>query len=218
MLDITHPEIIHYLREIIPEKRNLLSRLEQEAAIDFVPILQPESVRFIEWLIHLKKPKRILEIGTAIGYSAIAMAWASNSVEHITTVELSETMFERAKLNFQEAELTDRVSLILGDGYEVMLKLIEDQVEPYDLIFIDAAKGQYQFFFDGALKLLSTDGMILCDNVLLHGLVTSPKTIKKRKRTMVRKLDLFNRETLKLEGYKTSLIPVGDGLLLISPE
>lgn len=218
MLDITHPAIIEYLREIIPGHDPVIKEMENEAERDFVPILQPESIRFIEWLVHLKRPKRILEVGTAIGYSALCMVGASDTITRLDTIELSDVMADRAQQNISAAEKEGIITIHRGDAAVVMPVLIESQVEKYDLIFIDAAKGQYQIFFDAALELLSKDGIILCDNVLLHGMVTAPKAVHKRKRTMVRKLDIFNRETLAMKGYRTSILPVGDGLLLVSPE
>lgn len=164
-------------------------------------------------ILSVKQPKKILEIGTAIGYSAIRMALELPSAE-IYTIERNEKRHEEAVNNIKEFQLDDRIHVFYGDALE-----LADAVHvtaPYDVIFIDAAKGQYQNFFHLYEPMLSPDGVILTDNVLFKGLVAEDysKIEPKRRRRLVAKIDEYNHWLMNHPDYQTAIIPVGDGLAI----
>lgn len=199
--------MIQYIESLVPERTPLLKRLEEEAAREFIPIIQLPSIQLIRVLLQLHRPRRILEVGTAIGYSTIWMAEAVPD-SHITSLEISEVMVGRALQNIEEAGLSQRVTVMHHDACEPI------QVEePFDLIFIDAAKGQYMKFFNNFVPHLKNGGMLICDNVLLHGMVVDGK-VPRRKRTMTNRLRVFNRFLAEHPSFETAFVPIGDGLAL----
>ena len=156
----------------------------------------------------MKRPLRILELGTAIGYSAILMYEASGTKPTITTIERDENMIKYARENFEKYNLQEKIEIKEGD----CLEILEDLNEPYDLIFMDAGKGHYNHFLPHCLRLLKDDGVIVADNVLFRGMVASNELVKRRKITIVKRM----REYLELvsndKDLITSVIPMGDGI------
>ncbi|WP_102400583.1 O-methyltransferase [Haloimpatiens massiliensis] len=207
MSGITYDYIENYLRKIIPDTKGILQELELFAKEHSVPIVQKETAQFLELMIKIKKPKRILELGSAIGYSSILMCLSSNKNVHIDTIERDENMIKLAKSNILKAGLEDNIKLIQGD----CLQVLENLNDRYDLIFMDAGKGHYNHFLPECLRLLEKDGLIIADNVLFRGMVATDELVKRRKITIVKRM----REYLQMingEELLTSVIPMGDGI------
>lgn len=211
MANINYDYIENYIRGLVPEKEGLLKEMREYAKENHVPIVEEETEEFLKFLIYMKKPKRILELGTAIGYSSSVFFNASKSVEYIKTIEIREDMMEIAKKNHKKLNLDKNIDVVLGDAAEV-LENIEDK---YDMIFIDAAKGQYEKYFNLALKNLEKDGIIICDNVLFKGMIANQELVIRRKITIVKRLRKFLKDIEENQDFVSSIIPIGDGVLLI---
>ena len=168
---------------------NNIDEIKKYARINHIPVLLNDSAKYLSKLITQKKPSKILEIGTAIGYSGSIMLF-SNPQSKLITIEKDEKSYEIAKENFCEMGLNDRVTMILGDGYEAILKLKQDN-NKFDFIFLDGPKGQYIKYYNVLLDILTDDGCLLVDNVLFRGLVRSNKDVGHKKRAMINKLRQF---------------------------
>ena len=185
--------------------RDMRSYAEKEK----VPIIQDEGLTFLLFLIKTKKVRNILEIGTAIGYSAINMAMQSLDI-NIDTIERNEEMYNQAIRNIKKAKMTERINVHFKDALEVD---INEFNRKYDLIFIDAAKAQYIKFFTLYEPLLSDDGVIFTDNLLFHGLVNNSERIEsKNLRNLVTKIENYNEWLANNEKYDTSFFSIGDGI------
>lgn len=203
---ITNDSINNYIEELIPPRSPLLARLEEEAKEEKIPIIQLSSIQLIHTFLLAYKPKRILEIGTAIGYSAIWLAEAS-PMARITTMEIDCGRIKRAIANFEAAGVRERIELIAGDAGDGLPSHYR-----FDCLFLDAAKGQYQAYLDLYLPHLEPRGIVICDNILFKGLVVEDKVENKRWAPMVKKLRDFNDYIMRHPGLETSMIPIGDGL------
>lgn len=208
MSGITHAYMEDYIRSLIPESTYKFKELEDFAKEHKVPIAQKETAKFLEFMVSMKKPLRILELGTAIGYSAILMYEASGYKASITTIERDENMIKYASENFKKYNLEDKIEIKAGDCLEVL----ESLEEPYDLIFMDAGKGHYNHFLPHCLRLLKEDGIIVADNVLFRGMVASNDLVKRRKITIVKRMRKYLDIVSKDENLITSVIPMGDGI------
>ncbi|MGG4451082.1 O-methyltransferase [Brevibacillus porteri] len=205
---ITNPAIDDYVSSLVPERSPLLKRLEQEAAEENIPIVQLPSAQVMRMLLLLHRPKAILEVGTAIGYSTIWLAEAAPEAR-IVTMDIDEDRLARARENIKEAGCADRVEILSRDA---TLGLPESY--QFDCLFIDAAKGQYRVFLDLYLPLLREGGLVISDNVLFRGLVATPEEAGKRQRPMVDKLLSYNSHLMERPDLETTFIPVGDGLAI----
>ncbi len=210
MKSINEEYIEDYIRGLLPAREDYLKDLEAYAEVNHVPIVEPEVAQLLRVLIRVHKPKKILEIGTAIGYSALVMAATGGENCHITTIERRPDMIEKAEKNIGKTPYKDRIKILEGDAEEVLLSL----EERYDFIFLDAAKGQYMDFFNKALKLLDKNGLIVSDNVLYKGMVATDELVIRRKKTIVKRLRAFLKYINEIEGVTSSIIPIGDGLAL----
>lgn len=206
--NINYEYIIRFLRDNIKKSEGLILEMEQYAKENKVPISQPESIRLTEILLMIKKPEKILEIGTAIGYSAIKMANVSDA--KITTIELSDEMAQKAEENIKKAGLENRITVLKGDAKEV-LKTVSGE---YDVIFMDAAKGHYMDFFLECDRLLKKGGLLISDNVLYKGMTATDELVVHRKITIVKRLRKYLEMLKKNESYQTAVIPIGDGVAL----
>ncbi|MBL4931989.1 MULTISPECIES: O-methyltransferase [Clostridium] len=210
MSGVTYDYMEKYIRDLIPEKEGYLKELEDFAHENHVPIVQKETAKFLEFMVSFQKPKRILELGTAIGYSSILMYEASNKEAYITTIERSDEMIAMAKKNIEKFSLESSIEILQGDCLEILEKL----TEPYDMIFMDAGKGHYNHFLPHCLRLLKTDGIIIADNVLFRGMVASDELVKRRKITIVKRMKTYLELVSKDKDLITSVIPMGDGIAL----
>ncbi|WP_010196087.1 O-methyltransferase [Bacillus sp. m3-13] len=212
-MEANENKVISYLNTLTPQRNELVSNMEKLAEVENVPIMDLVGMETLLQLLRLSAPKRILEIGAAIGYSAIRMAQALPEAT-IVTIERDEHRYLQAKSHIEQAGLQDRIHLIFGDALEVL-----DQVEkeaPFDFIFVDAAKGQYERFFTMYETLLNEMGIIITDNVLFRGMVAEDHEWiePKRIRNLVKKIDRYNRWLMEHPDYITTILPVGDGIAI----
>lgn len=208
--NINYEYIIRYLRDTIPRSMGHIAEMEAFAKANEVPISQPESIRFVEVLLKIKGAKKILELGTAIGYSAIRMTNACGA--EVVTVEISDEMAEIARENFQRAGVCDKVELIQGDARDVIRNIQGKEV--FDVIFVDAAKGQYMEFFPECERLLKKGGILISDNVLYKGMTATDELVVRRKITIVRRLRKYLEMLKENKNFSTALLPVGDGVAI----
>ena len=187
-------------------KRVMMQKLYDQAKIDHVPIVLDEAAKMIDSWLLLLKPKRILEVGAAVGYSAIRMALVSPESK-IDTIEKDPERAREARGNIQQFELVEQIVLHEGDA----LELIPEMTQEYDLVFIDAAKGQYGRFFEDAMKLLRPGGVVICDNMLFHGFVEAEE-VPKRYRSMIKKLRVFHETLMTHPELETRIVSIDDGI------
>lgn len=185
-----------------------LTELEEYARKENVPIIQKDGLKFLIKIIKENNVKTILEIGTAIGYSAINMAKINNEIK-ITSIERNLKMYNEAVKNVQEYNLNSQISLIYGDALQTEIK------GKYDLIFIDAAKAQYIKFFEKYKENLNSNGIIITDNLNFHGLTKHPEEIKsKNLRALVKKINLYKEFLKENKSYITTFYEIGDGIAI----
>ena len=184
-----------------------LEKIKQKALEEHIPIIMDETLEVIEKYLSKNKPNRILEIGTAVGYSAICFTefLAENGV--IDTIEREADRVEEAKKNIKLAEVEGKINIYEGDAVEI-LPTMHNQ---YDVVFIDAAKGKYPFFLKEALRMIHKDGIIFADNILYKGYVMSDYN-KHKQRTAVRNLREYIKEVRENPNLETEILEVGDGL------
>lgn len=206
------PEYIEeYLRSLLPERDSFLSELEREAADTetYAPIIEPEVAQLLTTLIKIKRPKRILELGTAVGYSSIVMARAMDGGE-IITVERYDKMYERAISNIKKAGLSHIIRPVFDEAANALSWL-----DPgFDMIFSDAAKGQYLEFLPDFLRLLNPGGILISDDVLYKGEVTDFVDTEKRKVTIVKRLKDYLKVISDCPYLTTSVLPIGNGVAI----
>lgn len=202
----------NYLSNFSMETSSLIDEMEQYATEHHIPIMERDGIETFIGLLALQQPTRLLELGSAIGYSAIRIAEAFPTVE-ITTIERDPTRYEKAVDYIAKAQLTDRIQIIEADALEFDH---EDELQGlYDALFIDAAKGQYQRFFEKYASHISPGGVIYCDNMFMHGMIFQDiQEIPRRKRTMIRNLTAFTQWVMHHDAFDTHLLPVGDGILI----
>lgn len=205
---LRYPEVDSFLRSIIQRETGYLKDMEAYAEENHVPIIPPETAALLKVLINLNNPVRILEVGTAIGYSAIIMAREMDKQGIIDTIEINEDMAEKARMNIKNMGFSNKIRILIGDASDV-LKCLSSS---YDMIFIDAAKGQYTEYFKEAMRLLKNGGLLISDNVLYKGLVTNFESIPHKHRTIAVKLREYLYEICHNNMLKTSVIPIGDGM------
>lgn len=197
-----------YIGRFAKDKGPLIVEMEQYAAEHRVPIMDDTGLYTLIGLLQIQQPKRILEIGSAIGYSAIRLAEAFPDA-YIYTVERDEERCSEAVKNIEKSGI-GRIEIVCADA----LELDTSELEPFDALFIDAAKGQYKKFFEKYSPLVRQEGVIYCDNMFMHGMVLlADEDIPKRSRTMLRNLKSFTEWMMAHEHYDASLLPVGDGIL-----
>ncbi|GKV54370.1 SAM-dependent methyltransferase [Sporosarcina sp. NCCP-2222] len=201
-----------YIADLSDAEDPLISEMESLAQKQNVPIMDRSGIDTFIGLLRIQRPKAILEIGSAIGYSAIRMAMAVRGTS-ITTIERDADRYRLAVDFIQRSKVSDNIRIIEGDAL-----LLEDDKLPdlaYDALFIDAAKGQYKRFFEKYAGFIKSGGIIYCDNMFMHGAVLTPdEELPKRNRTMIRNLKEFTKWIMSHPDYETTLLPVGDGILI----
>ena len=186
-----------------------LGKIKQKALEDKIPIIMDDTLEVIDKILSKDKPEKILEIGTAVGYSAICFSKYLKENGRIDTIEREEDRVIQANENIKRAEVEEKINILFGDAVEI-LPTLNDK---YDVIFIDAAKGKYPFFLKEALRMLADNGIILADNVLYKGYVMSDYN-KHKQRTAVRNLREFLKELDENEELEVKVLEVGDGLAI----
>lgn len=200
-----------FLHSLEAQNSEVLELIEQEALDTYVPIIRKETQSFLKTLLTIQKPMRVLEIGTAVGFSAILMSEYVHEKATITTIEKYEPRIPIARENFVRAGKDKQITLLEGDALEV-LKQLEG---PYDFVFMDAAKGQYLTYLPEVLRLLENNGVLVSDNVLQDGdLMESRFVVERRNRTIHARMREYLYELKHNKALQTSIIPVGDGIAL----
>lgn len=200
-----------YINSLDSGNTSFLEELEREALADYVPIIRKDMQTFLKTFLAMKKPKRILEVGTAVGFSALLMCEYSVPDVHITTIENYDKRIPIARANFARAGRENQITLIEGDAQDV-LKTLDG---PFDFIFMDAAKGQYIHFLPEILRLLETDGVLISDNVMQDGdIIESHFAVERRNRTIHKRMRDYLYTLTHHEQLITSVLPVGDGITL----
>ena len=208
MENITEAAVTEFINATVKKEEGHLHEMELFAKENYVPIIQREAGRFLSVLVSIINPGRILEMGTAIGYSALLMAKACNA--SITTIERDEEMFCLALDNIVKLGMQDRIRLIHGDAEAE----VQNLPGKFDFIFIDAAKGQSPIHFDLALEKLAPGGVILTDNVLYRGMVAQKEDVGHKHRTIVNRLKEFLDSICNDERFDTAILPIGDGMAI----
>jgi predicted O-methyltransferase YrrM len=203
---IVYPKVSDYIDKFGGVSR--LQEMEEFAKLNYVPIVMKDAARFLAFIVSLNKPKKILELGTAIGYSALVMALHSEA--KIVTVERDEKMKSIAEKNIEKYEMKDRIQVVLSECENY----ISSTEETFDFVFMDAGKSHYREYLDLSLPRLNPGGIILCDNVLYKGLVVH-ETVARKHRTNIMRLQEFLDYVHSREDLIVSLLTVSDGMLLI---
>ena len=206
---IVDERLVTYINSLDKGNTAVLDQIEREALESYVPIIRKDMQNFLKLLLTVQKPMRILEVGTAVGFSAVLMAEYAPEGCKIVTIENYDKRIPIAKQNFERAGKSDQITLLEGDATEV-LKTLE---EPFDMIFMDAAKGQYINFLSDVLRLLKKDGVLVSDNVLQDGdIIESHFIVERRNRTIYKRMREYLYELTHRDDLVTSVLPVGDGI------
>lgn len=208
---ITEERMTAYINSLDTGHTPFLEQLEREAKAAQVPIIRREMQSLLKVFLAIQKPERILEVGTAVGFSTILMAEYGRTDARITTIENYEKRFPVAEKNFQDSGYKDRITFLKGDAADV-LKTLEG---PYDLIFMDAAKGQYIHFLPEVLRLLAPGGVVISDNVLQDGdVIESRFAVERRNRTIHKRMREYLYALKHDPALLTSIVPLGDGITI----
>ena len=206
---VVDERLVTYINSLDRGNTEILDTIEREALDSYVPIIRKEMQSFLKLLLAMQKPKRILEVGTAVGFSAILMAEYNPYPCEIVTIENYEKRIPIARENFVRAGKENQITLIEGDATEVLKTL----VEPFDMIFMDAAKGQYINFMPDILRLLKKDGVLVSDNVLQDGdIIESHFVVTRRNRTIHKRMREYLYELTHRDDLVTAVLPIGDGI------
>ena len=206
--NINFDYITRYIRRTLRQSAGIVADMEEYAKLNDIPISQPESIKMIELLIKIGNIKRVLEIGTAIGYSAIRMAMAG--AEHIDTIEINADIAIIAEKNISDAGFSNNIFVHEGDAKN----LLPSFDGCYDLIFIDAAKGQYEEFFNHSMRILKKGGILVSDNILYKGMTATDELVLHRKITIVKRLRKYVDMLCNHPQLETDILPLGDGVAL----
>lgn len=211
---VVDARLVDYMRTKQKPLTGQLGELEEDAHKRRVPIIPHETVVFLQFLLGQIKPKEILEIGAAIGFSSSLMAQYVG-VGHVTTIDRFDLMIKEAKANYEKLGLTKKVTLIEGDAAEVLPTL----TGPYDFMFMDSAKSKYIAFLPECIRLLKVGGVLMVDDVFQGGTILDPvEDIPRKNRSIHRKLNQFLDVVMTHPDLTSSLVPLGDGILLITKE
>lgn len=207
---IVHSYITDYIRRSLSENTGILKGLEEYARKNDVPIVQPETAKLILDLAYIRRPQRILEVGCAIGYSAILLSRALDMGGSITTLEYNSEMAKLARENIEKAGLTDVITVVEADAREYLSYIDKD--ECFDYIFLDGPKAHYIYMLDECVRLLTERGVLVSDNILYKGMTASDELVKRRKITIVKRLRAYVKALTAHPELETSILSVGDGV------
>ena len=200
-----------YINSLDPGNTPFLNELEQKALDTYVPIVRKEMQSFLKVMLSIIRPEKILEVGTAIGFSTLLMCEYNPAACHVTTIENYPVRIPIARENFKEAGREEQITLLEGDAAEILKKLDDS----YDFIFMDAAKGQYIHFLPDILRLMKKGSVLISDNVLQDGdIVESRFLVERRNRTIHKRMREYLYELKHNEQLMTSVVPLGDGITI----
>lgn len=210
MNKINYPYIEDYIRGLLPESQGLLKEMEVYAKDKRVPIVAREVGQLLQLITRAIGAKRVLEVGTAIGYSALVFAQAMGPEGQVTTIERDEKIIPIAKENIKKAGQANNIEILEGDA-AIVLGQLGGQ---YDLIFLDGAKGHYRSFLDQSMGLLRPGGLLVSDNILYKGMVATDELVVPRQRTIVKRMREYLDYICSHPDLETSIIAIGDGLAI----
>ena len=211
MNNIVNERVVSFINSFDTGDSPVCMSIEEEARRDMVPIIRKEMASFLKVILAMKKPLNILEIGTAVGYSAVVMGENTSENTKITTIENYEIRIPIARNNFVRAGMDDKITLIEGDALEVLKTL----TGPYDFIFMDAAKAQYITILPDVIRLLDKDGILITDNVLQEGdIIESRYAVTRRNRTIYERMREYLYAVTHSDELVTSIAPIGDGITI----
>lgn len=211
---VINNDVREFLRTDQKQLTGKLKQIEAFANENRVPVIPHETVVYFIWLLNQLKPKNILEVGTAIGFSASLMAEHMAEDGHVTTIERNPQMYERAEQVFKDMDLDDKITLLKGQAVEILEEL---EADSYDFIFMDSAKAKYYSFFPECFRVLKQGGVLAIDDVLQGGTILDDESdIPKRVRKIHRKLNDLLDVVLDHPALDSTILPLGDGLLLIT--
>lgn len=206
---VVEERLVTYINSLETGNTDILNQIEKEALKNQVPIIRKEMQTFLKMLLAMNRPKKILEVGAAVGFSSILMAEYNPEACKIITIENYEKRIPVALENFKRANKENVITLLCGDAAEI-LPTIE---EPFDFIFMDAAKGQYINFLPEVFRLLKTGGTLVSDNVLQDGdIIESRFAVTRRNRTIHKRMREYLYELTHHEALTTAVLPIGDGI------
>jgi len=208
---IVNERVTDYINSMNKEDADWLFAIETKAREENVPIIRKETKELLKTLLRIKQPKRILEVGTAVGYSALYMKEHVSADTELITIENYPPRIEEASSNFEKWDKHHKITLIPGDAAQILKEL----QEPFDFIFMDAAKGQYIHFLPDIIRLLKKGAILLSDNVLQDGdIIESRYAIKRRNHTIHSRMREYLYVLKNSKEFTTSIIPIGDGVAL----
>lgn len=211
---ITDERIATYIDSLDKELPEFLRELEKKALSEYVPIIKKPTQSLLRFLLQNNKPKQILEVGTAVGFSSIFMSQYIEESAQITTIEKMEERIIQAKENRKKAGKEKQITILEGDAAEI-LKSLKAEKNAYDMIFMDAAKGQYLNFLPDIFDLLRPGGLLISDNVLQDGdIVESRYAVTRRNRTIHFRMREYLYELTHSDSFETVVLPIGDGVTL----
>ncbi|WP_302802479.1 O-methyltransferase [Eubacterium ventriosum] len=209
---IVDERIVTYMHSLEKTNNNVLEEIEQQAHIDGVPIIRKEMESFLRVMLTITKPKRILELGTAVGYSAILMSEAIEKDASIITIENYEKRIVQARDNFKKADKEDVITMLEGDAMEIMPGLEGDS---FDFVFMDAAKAQYIHFLPEVMRLMKKGAVLITDNVLQEGdIIQSKYVVRRRDRTIHKRMREYLEVVKNHPELETTIVPIGDGITI----
>lgn len=211
---ITDERIAAYIDSLDKELPKKLKEIERNALEEYVPIIKKPTQGMLRFLMKSKQPSNILEVGTAVGFSAILMSEYMPEETMITTIEKMPKRIEKARKNIKYAEKESQITLLEGDAADILKELVQKK-ERFDFIFMDAAKGQYLNFLPDILSLLGEGGLLVSDNVLQDGdIVESRYAVIRRNRTIHARMRAYLYELTHHKMLETIVLPIGDGITL----
>lgn len=212
---VVKEELLDFMRTQQKKLPGELGKLEEEAHVAEVPVIPHETVVFLKFLLGQLQPERILEIGAAIGFSSSVMATTIGENAHVTKIDRFDVMIEKAKKNYERLGLTDKVTLLEGQAADILPELSG----PYDFIFMDSAKSKYIEFLPECLRLLRKGGVLMVDDIFQGGTILLPdEEIPRGKRAIHRKLNEFLRVVMDHPDLTSTILPLGDGVILMTKE
>ena len=214
-MNITNNIVAAYIDELYRSSNADLQNLRDESKQNHVPIIQKDAENLLKVIMNLKKPAKVLEIGTAVGYSSCVFSECCGC--EVTSIELDENVAETARANIERLGFSDKIEVLVGDGRDVIKELqngdLSSESDKYDILFIDAAKSHYRDFWDLSQPLLNDGAMIICDNVLQKGMTASDEfDTRGRYKTSIRHMRNFISYITDLDDYDTVVLPIADGI------